>query len=74
MKIGGIILLVIGVLNFILNLIGLTTNPEFADQQVRMLFFGIGMMVIGAFLIYRAKKKKEEDKDRDNWIKGGDTD
>lgn len=70
MKIFGIILLVIGGLNFIANLIGLGTNPEFADQQIRLLFFGIAMIGVGAYLIMRAKKKKEEEQDKDNWNNG----
>lgn len=67
MKTFGIILLAIGGLNLIINLIGLGTNPEYADQQIRQLLFGIGLIAAGVYLINRAQKKKEEDKDRENW-------
>lgn len=60
-------MLVIGALNILMNGIGLCTEPEYAEQQTRLLFFGIAMFGGGIYLIKRAKSKRQEQEDRDKW-------
>ncbi|AFU69138.1 hypothetical protein P700755_002361 [Psychroflexus torquis ATCC 700755] len=65
MKIIGIILIIIGAINVITGFAGLTSN--YADQAISSIGFGIGFIVLGAYLINRAKKKKEEKEEKDKW-------
>lgn len=65
MKVGGIVALVFGVLNLIVGIAGLST--EYAEQASGNLGFGIGAIVLGIYLINRAKQKKEEQKEKDEW-------
>lgn len=57
MKIGGWILLVLGVLSTIGSFIGGNSPTG-----------GIFFTVLGAYLISRANKKKKEEEDRNKWI------
>ena len=59
MKTAGWIFLVIGILAFIGACIGGTS-------LIGGLFWG----VLGAYLIYRAKQKAQEKKDKDDWVNG----
>lgn len=68
MKIGGIISLIIGVVNLIIGIGGLST--QYADQAGGKIGFGIGAIVLGIYLLNRAKKKKEEQLEKDKWNKG----
>jgi len=65
MKIIGIILIIIGAINVITGFAGLTS--DYADQAISSIGFGIGFIVLGAYLINRAKKKKEEKEEKDKW-------
>lgn len=67
MKTVGIILAVMGVLSLISSLM----QASYVDEQIiassiRGAFLFIG---IGAFLIYRANKKSEEEEKRNKWNK-----
>lgn len=65
MKTGGIILLVIGILNLLIAFMALANN---ATEAFASKLGGAGMfIVLGAFLIYRAKKRQEEENDKKNW-------
>lgn len=68
MKVGGIIALIFGVLNLIIGIGGLST--QYADQASGKIGFGIGAIVLGIYLINRANKKKEEQKEKDKWNNG----
>ena len=65
MKIGGIFALIVGVLNLFIGFASLST--EYADQAGGKLGFGIGAIVLGLYLLDRAKKKKEEQKKKEKW-------
>jgi uncharacterized membrane protein YfcA len=65
MKIIGIILIIIGAINVITGFAGLTS--DYADQAISSIGFGIGFIVLGAYLINRAKKKKEEKEEKEKW-------
>jgi len=69
MKVGGIIALIFGVLNLIIG-IGMLSDPNFADKAGGKFGFGIGAIVLGIYLINRANKKKEEQKDKEKWNNG----
>lgn len=69
MKAGGIIALVFGVLNIIAGF-GMLSDPKFADNAGGKLGFGIGAIILGIYLLNRAKEKKEEQKEKDNWNNG----
>lgn len=69
MKVGGIIALIFGVLNLIIG-IGMSSDPNFADKAGGKFGFGIGAIVLGIYLLNRANKKKEEQKDKDKWNSG----
>lgn len=58
MKVGGIIALIFGVLNLIIG-IGMSFDPNFADKAGGKFGFGIGVIVLGIYLINRANKKKK---------------
>ena len=68
MKVGGIIALIFGVLNLIIGIGGLST--QYADQASGKIGFGIGAIVLGIYLLYRASQKKEEKKEKDKWNSG----
>lgn len=72
MKIAGIILVVLGSLNFIGSLIGISSNPELADRLGRSLFMAIGFLGLGIYLINRANNKKKEQEEREKWNSGSD--
>lgn len=63
MKIAGIILLVIGVLSTLGAIIGAANGHATS-------FGGLGLVVLGAFLLSRAKKKKEEEEKKKKWAEG----
>ncbi len=67
MKIGGVISLILGVLNLIIGIGGLST--QYADQASGKIGFGIGAIVLGVYLLNRANKKKEEQQEKDKWNK-----
>lgn len=60
MRTTGIILIVIGILNFIIKIMALAhgDNPPKA-----FLMF----IVLGSYLVHRANKKKEKEKKKNNW-------
>lgn len=64
MKTGGIILIVLGALNLIVAIAGMADYP---DQAGPKFGFAIGMIVLGAYLINRAQKKKEEKLKKEKW-------
>jgi uncharacterized membrane protein YfcA len=68
MKITGIILIIYGAINVIAGFAGL--SKEFAEQASISLGFGIGLIVLGAYLINRAQKKKEEKEKKVKWEEG----
>lgn len=59
MKVWGYVLLILGALSFIGALMG-------GSSPVGGLFW----TVLGVYLLSRAKKKEEEKKDKENWMKG----
>ena len=63
MKTTGIVLLVIGILSTLGGIIGTVhgQNPNFA---------GLAFVVLGAFLMSRANKKKVEEENKKQWEKG----
>jgi uncharacterized membrane protein len=69
MKITGIILVILGVVNFILHIVAMSSSPEHADRAVRLLFFDVGLAGLGIYLIQRANKKKEKQAEKDKWNK-----
>ena len=60
MKIFGIILTVLGAINFSLLIIALGKNPEDSDKIAKAFGPAMTMIVVGVFLISRANKKKKE--------------
>ncbi len=66
MKTAGIILLVLGIMSFIGGIIGVSSGQ--ADGSV--LSGPIIFIIIGAFLISRANKKKEEEERKSDGNKG----
>ena len=68
MKIAGIILLIFGIFDFIIGMIGLST--EFAEQAGGNLVFGILLAVLGIMLIDRANKKRQKEQERERWSQG----
>ena len=67
MKIFGIILIVLGSINIITGIVALSSTPEYADKITRQVGVGIGMLVLGIYLVNRAKKKKLEKIAKGNW-------
>lgn len=63
MKTTGIVLLVLGILSTLGALIG-------ASQGYKTSFGGIAFIVLGAFLISRANKKKEDAENKKKWESG----
>lgn len=71
MKVGGWILIILGLLNILLRGFGMSECPlEYRDDQVGLIFFGIIMLLGGIILLNKAEKKKQEDKERDKWLNG----
>lgn len=63
MKITGIVIIILGIISAfggIMSAIG-GYEPNFT---------GLGLIVLGAFLINRANKKKKEEENKENWEKG----
>ena len=69
MKIAGVIVLILGILNFVINLIGLVSGSGLSEQMVRNIFFGVGFIGLGIFLITRANNKVKEQEEKDQWSK-----
>ena len=69
MKTWGIILIILGGISFIGCVIGLSTNPEQANFIVRQLFFDIGLIGLGIYLLNRANTKKKEQEEKEKWGK-----
>jgi len=65
MKIGGIISIILGALSVIAGFSGITSN--YADRAIRSIGVGIGFIVLGAYLISRAKAKREENQKKEKW-------
>lgn len=63
MKTTGIILLVLGILSTLVAIMG-------AARGHNISFSGIAFIVLGAFLMSRANKKKEEEAKRKQWESG----
>lgn len=66
MKTIGWIFLGLGIINFIMFLIGVSQGEPRATTS---LSGAIMLGVLGAFLISRANKKEQEEKDKENWRK-----
>ena len=69
MKTWGIILIIFGGLSFIGFVIGLSKNPEQANFIVQQLFFDIGLIGLGIYLLNRANTKKKEQEEKEKWGK-----
>jgi multisubunit Na+/H+ antiporter MnhG subunit len=67
MKIGGIIILVIGALNFLIAIIGIVQVPEYSKQIGTQLSSAIMFIALGIFMISRANKKKIESDEKNKW-------
>lgn len=65
MRTFGIICIVLGGLNLLVGFAGLST--EYAEQASSKFGFGISALVLGLFLLSRAKKKKEEEEAKNRW-------
>ena len=63
MKIAGIILLVLGILSTLGALIGAANGNSTS-------FGGLAFIVLGAFLLSRANKKKEGEENKRKWSEG----
>lgn len=63
MKTTGIILIILGCVSTFGGIMA-AINGHKAN------FTGIGLIVLGFYLTYRANKKKEEQQEKDNWNKG----
>ena len=65
MKIGGIVLIVLGSLSILGGIMRITDgiSTEFS-------LWGPGLLVIGIILIIKAKKKKEKEEEKNKWIDG----
>jgi hypothetical protein len=63
MKIAGIILLTLGIVSTLGSIIGTASGHS-------MSFSGLVFVVLGAFLLSRAKKKKEEKEKIEDWAEG----
>lgn len=67
MKTFGIILIVIGCLNFIFSIVGMCIVPEYAEAQARQLSGSFIFFVIGGLLIHSANKKNKKNEEREKW-------
>lgn len=63
MKVAGIILLSLGIISVLGAIVGAANG-----RQTN--FAGLAFVVLGAFLISRANKKREEEERRKEWEKG----
>lgn len=68
MKVGGIILLALGALNFVVALAAMGSEAS-SDLVGQKLGSAVMLCVIGMFLLYLAKKKVDEKNERDEWNK-----
>jgi len=68
MKVGGIISIIFGILSFIVGIAGLST--KYADRAAGNLGWGIGLIVLGFYLLNRASQQKEEQNEKDKWSNG----
>ena len=64
MKALGWIFIVLGVLDFIVGIIGITNGYEGGGRSIGG---GIWVGVLGAYLIHRAKQKQQEREDQEKW-------
>jgi len=71
MKVAGIVLIAWGCLMFG-SIINLSNHPEYAEQLVRSMVLGIGLIGLGIYLLNRAKEKKKEQEEKEKWNKGSD--
>lgn len=69
MKIFGWILIVIGALNIVVLVPAINSGAERAEQMTSTLGIALGMLVLGLYLLSRAKAKLEEDAKKDKWSK-----
>lgn len=67
MKVFGWFLLVSGFFSFIMAIVAVSVHPELVGQK---LSGAIMCLVLGGFLLWRAKKKKEEQEEADKWKNG----
>lgn len=67
MRVFGWICVVLGALNL---LIGIGISGSYPEQAGSKLGGGVMILVLGIFLLYRANKKEEEQKDKEKWEKG----
>ena len=67
MRIWGIILLILCGINLIAGFINFMEWPE---KAISVICTGIGLGLAGYYLLSRAKKKDEEDQDRNKWLNG----
>lgn len=63
MKIAGIIILILGILSTFGAVVGTLYGRSGS-------FYGLGFVALGAFLIYRANKNKEDEDNKKNWDNG----
>ena len=63
MKIGGIILIVIGALGLFSSVAEISVTGRGGEG----IGFGIGFVVLGAFLIDRAKRKSDKENAKEKW-------
>lgn len=64
MKVAGIVLIVIGVLGLFQDFMRLASGNSRGGEGIA---FGIGFIVLGAFLLNRAQKKAQKKIDKDKW-------
>ncbi len=74
MKTAGIVLIIFGGLSLFGNCVGMSANPEYAEQSIQGIVFAIGIIGLGIYLISRANKRKEEENERKKWEAGSDSD
>lgn len=67
MKTFGIISLVIGALNLLIGIAGMSQYPEQASGKLSGAFM---FLCIGGLLLYFSDKNKKEKEDKDKWLKG----
>lgn len=67
MKIAGIILIVLGGINIFGNMMAMANNPSLIERGVQQLFFAIGILGLGIYLVNRAKKKQQKQQKKEKW-------
>ena len=65
MKIGGIILIILGGLSTLGGIIKIT-----GGHGTEMSLWGPGLIVIGILLVIKSNTKKKEEEEKKNWIDG----